>query len=79
MNKYKVVERKPLEPIDIPDYAEYDCKEMSVDYGLSLHFTLDEIYFRWSNYSTSRCAGWLGPTKEGVEEAFGVILEEALK
>jgi hypothetical protein len=77
MSRYKVISKRPLEPLEssIDEWTLSLAKELMSTYGL-WDFTLPEIITRWERYSSDMCAGWLVDDKESVEYVFGVELEE---
>lgn len=80
LNKYKVVDKirapyKSFTKID-SDYLKW-AQELSNQYGLSDHYTTTEIIKIWTDYSDDvYSASWLIPSRQTIEAAFGVILEE---
>ena len=50
--------------------------ELMEKFGLTGHFSIEDIIQIWSDYSDAMCATWLIPDKESVERVFCVELQE---
>ena len=51
--------------------------DLKKTFGLGTHFETSTVIEVWSQYSSLNGSAWLEPTKDSVEEAFGLDLEEA--
>ena len=73
MTQYRVATQYHRPPI--PHEDEYRAIEMRDTYGLTM-FTISEIITIWEAYSDTYAAGWMGDSKDSIETAFQVQLEE---
>ena len=76
MKKYKVIHIGGMRLTRASDdFHKAYATALQEEFGLQM-FSLDQIIETWEEYSEQMCAGWLAPDKEGIEHAFGVVLEE---
>ena len=76
MAKYRVTSYK-INPVVSEEQEDFTwAKELREDFDL-FHLSVKDVFLVWSRYSEDcYSASWLHPTKENVEKAFRVTLEE---